>query len=75
MTIALAYYQGIEVFGGCIEVDLNGVDREVVGIGAQNTTDIIAGCMEVDIATTLCRKEGAAWFLLSKVELILIYPI
>ncbi len=35
---------------GCIDTTISGADGTIVGTGAQNTADIIAGCSELGIA-------------------------
>ena len=62
---------------GCIETEIDGADNNSVGSGAQNTTDIVAGCADEGIAAKIADayqlNDYADWFLPSKDELILLY--
>ncbi len=63
--------EGIE--WGCTEVEISGADGDDLGTGVQNTIDILAGCMDDDIAAKLCDdlilNDKLDWFLPSKDEL------
>lgn len=58
---------------GCFGAVITGADGKGLGMGAQNTTDILTKCTEAGIAAKLCRDKGADWFLPSKDELNLMY--
>ena len=66
---------------GCYETEISEAKGIVIGTGAQNTLDILAGCSEEGIAAKLCADykvtiNGATyddWFLPSKDELNLLY--
>ena len=62
---------------GCFGTNLTGADGTAVGIGAQNTADILVGCTETGIAAKLADDfdlNGVTdWFLPSKDELNLLF--
>ncbi len=62
---------------GCSGQEINGADGEVVGTGAQNTMDILAGCGTSGTAAKICgdlELNGYNdWFLPSKGELNLMW--
>ena len=62
---------------GCFGIVIPGADGFVVGTGAQNTADILAGCNEAgiaaDIADAFTLNGFADWFLPSKHELNLLF--
>lgn len=69
--------QGSRVSWGCLEIeDITGAEGTVVGTGAQNTSDILAGCTEPGIAAELAANYElngyTDWFLPSIEELYLI---
>lgn len=63
--------------GGCVGTSLPGADGTAVGTGAQNTTDMLAGCADVGTAAAIAdayRLNGFDdWFLPSQGELSLLY--
>lgn len=62
---------------GCYETLISGADGAEIGTGQQNTTDILAGCSETNIAAYLCDTLTLGgysdWFLPSKDELNKLY--
>lgn len=62
---------------GCWQTEINGADGSMIGVGSQNTNDILSGCSEDGIAAKLCAQldlDGYTdWFLPSKDELNLMY--
>jgi len=62
---------------GCRGIDITGADGTAIGTGAQNTADIIAGCMEMDSAARVAdayELNGFTdWFLPSQDELGQLY--
>ncbi len=62
---------------GCYGTNIPGADGTAVGTGAQNTTDILAGCTTSGIAAALANDYElhgyTDWFLPSKDELDLLY--
>jgi hypothetical protein len=62
---------------GCYGTLIAGADGTVVGAGAQNTEDILAGCTESSIAAQLAHAYSLNgyndWFLPSEEELMLMY--
>jgi len=69
-------HTGAGVRWGCGN-EINGADGEVVGTGAQNTMEILAGCSTSGIAAKICDdlelNAYTDWFLPSKGELNLIW--
>ena len=69
--------QGTGVAWGCFGTEITGADGTVVGTGAQNTADILAGCAESPIVAELADNYSLNsfndWFLPSKDELNLMY--
>lgn len=69
--------QSVGAEWGCFNDDIDGATGEAIGTGAQNTTDIVNGCIEVRIAAKICDElilNGKAdWFLPSIDELILMH--
>jgi hypothetical protein len=64
---------------GCDGTLIAGADGTAVGNGAQNTTDILAGCSEIGIAARIAGNYSLNshddWFLPSKDELNLLYQL
>jgi hypothetical protein len=62
---------------GCPGTDIAGAEGTIVGTGAQNTIDILAGCAELGIAARLADSYTlngfSDWFLPSKDELNELY--
>ena len=58
---------------GCHGTLIDGADGTIVGTGAQNTADIIAGCPQDNVATVVAAAYGSEWFVPSKEELNLMY--
>jgi prepilin-type N-terminal cleavage/methylation domain-containing protein len=62
---------------GCYGTLITGADGYVIGTGAQNTTDIITGCVTAGIAAKLCNdliSNGYSdWYLPSRYELGKLY--
>ena len=62
---------------GCYETLISGADGAEIGTGQQNTTDILAGCSETNIAAYICDTLTLGgysdWFLPSKDELNKLY--
>ena len=62
---------------GCYESPIAGADGLVIGTGAQNTTDILAGCLTAgiaaDLADTYSLNSHDDWFLPSRDELNQMY--
>ena len=63
---------------GCHGSPITGADGTAVGTGAQNTDDIIAGCVSAEVTATEVARNYVLngfsdWFLPSKNELILMY--
>jgi hypothetical protein len=62
---------------GCYGNSISGAEGTGIGSGADNTSDILAGCTESAIAAELCDNYTAGgysdWFLPSKEELDLMY--
>lgn len=71
--VAATVNQSVGAEWGCQETPITGADEEGLGMGAQNTTDILTGCTEAGIAAKLCRDLGEDWFLPSSEELNLMY--
>ncbi len=69
--------QGIGAPWGCMGIAISGADGLAVGTGAQNTTDIVAGCNEAGIAAKIADDYSLNsyddWFLPSKDELNLLF--
>jgi hypothetical protein len=62
----------VEARWGCLGESISGANGTVVGTGAQNTADIIAGCPETT-AASVASAYGPGWYLPSKDELNLLY--
>jgi len=62
---------------GCFPTFIPGADETAVGTGAQNTADILAGCMDTPIAADVAAGYSlngfSDWFLPSKEELNELY--
>ncbi|MBV1872527.1 MAG: DUF1566 domain-containing protein [Gammaproteobacteria bacterium] len=62
---------------GCYGTEIGGADELDIGAGAQNTVDILAGCLESDIAAELASNYVLGgyddWYLPSKDELNAMY--
>ena len=69
--------QGIRIAWGCYGAAIAGADGTAIGIGNQNTIDIMAGCATLGIAAQLCRDLVLGsyddWYLPSKDELNLLW--
>ena len=62
---------------GCFRRAIEGAHGAAIGTGKRNTADIVAACMDADIAASLCASltlNGFAdWFLPSRDELAALY--
>jgi hypothetical protein len=62
---------------GCLDTLIPGADGTAIGTGAQNTADILAGCVDTpiaaDIAAGYMLSGFTDWFLPSKDELMWLY--
>ena len=62
---------------GCWNTEIDGANGEAIGNGAQNSMEILNGCMDIGIAAKLCddlKLNGKDdWFLPSKDELNLMW--
>ena len=62
---------------GCESLEIDGAVDTAIGTGSQNTADILADCLEYDIAAKLASgytlNDFTDWFLPSKDELIELY--
>ncbi len=68
---------GSTVYWGCGSTTISGADGTAIGTGNQNTTDIINGCAETNIAAELCYNltlNGYTdWYLPSRDEMYKIW--
>tara|TARA_B110000503_G_scaffold103527_1_gene154550 strand:+ start:1054 stop:1602 length:549 start_codon:yes stop_codon:yes gene_type:complete len=75
--IAAPSDQSKSTIWGWNDTEISTADGIIIGTGAQNTLDIIAGCSEAEIAAALFDRLELAgyddWFLPSKNELNLMY--
>lgn len=62
---------------GCVDTEITGADIHIVGSGAQNTLDILAGCNEAGIAAKVASDYTlngySGWFLPSIDELTVMW--
>lgn len=69
--------QGINVEWGCTGTPINGAGGVLIGTGVQNTSDILAGCTQANIAAELADNYEfngyTDWFLPSKDELNILF--
>ena len=69
--------QGLIAQWGCYAVEIPGADGKAVGTGAQNTAEILLGCVSAGIAADLADDYTLNgfddWFLPSKDELYQLY--
>ncbi len=67
----------IEAEWGCLGTAITGADAEGLGMGNQNTIDIVSGCTTAGIAAKLCSDlvlgVYSDWYLPSKDELNVLY--
>ena len=75
--IAAPYDQSRGAVWGCDGIAISGADGTAIGTGAQNTIDILSGCITSGIAARLCYDLVLGghddWYLPSKEELEKLY--